>query len=80
MEIKISTGNKNILKDYLLYGVIGGYVGLVTGLIIKKKPVWFAIGGFVLGGYAGHTISQVKSEAKDKVSTLKNYSKTPEKK
>lgn len=76
MEFKISTGNKELLKSYVLYGVIGAGVGLATGLMIKNKPVLFTIGGFLIGGYVGHVITQSKQESKNKVkkSNFQNFS------
>ncbi len=65
----------NILQTssgYARGAITGGIGGFVLGVLFKSNSLYWAIGGFLIGGYAGALIAEANDTSK-KVE-FKNYS------
>lgn len=66
---------KNIIQTasgYTKGAITGAVGGFVLGVLFKSKPLYFAIGGFLIGGYIGGVISEANDSSKKIV--FKNFS------
>ncbi len=56
-------------RSYRTGAAIGTVGGVLAAMYFQKKIFWFAVGGFVIGGYIAKTVTDIK------YNTTKNYKK-----
>jgi uncharacterized protein YcfJ len=57
---KFSFKIKNKADGYVKGAVTGGALGIIVGLILKKRFLIWTIGGAIGGGYVGYLIAESK--------------------
>jgi hypothetical protein len=58
--------DNNIIENasgYSKGAVIGAVGGLILGVSLRTKPLYWAIGGFLIGGYVGHLFAEAGKDS-----------------